>query len=137
MTVIDASALAAYVLKEEGSEAVREHLKEGVTSVGLVAKETGNAILTALRRGRIDAAQAETSFKALCALLDHNITLIDQGGLLEDAFHTALEREGTVYDTIYVALAKGRGEALLSGDAKQMGIAKALGVRTARSTATG
>jgi len=51
VTVIDASALAAYVLKEEGSEAAREHLKEGVTSVGLVAKETGNAILTALRRG--------------------------------------------------------------------------------------
>jgi len=67
--VIDASALVAYLLREEEFEEIRKYLRRGVISVSLAPKEVSNAILTAWRRGRISTEQAEAVLKALLILL--------------------------------------------------------------------
>jgi len=69
--VIDASALAAYILREEGYDAILSYLRNSrVASVDLVLKEASNAILVALRRGRIGFEEAAKAFKALMLLLN-------------------------------------------------------------------
>ena len=132
MIVIDASALAAYVLREEGFEEVSEYLRRYRTiSIDLVAKEVANAIIVALKRGRIDARSAERAFKALLIMLNTIIELYPQRELLEDAFSIATSMGLTIYDSLYIALAKRMQALLLTKDRKQYEAAKTMNI-TAR-----
>jgi PIN domain nuclease of toxin-antitoxin system len=49
-TVIDASALVAYLLEEEGFEKTLEIVKEGAQSVPPIIKESCNAVLSQKER---------------------------------------------------------------------------------------
>ncbi len=70
MIVIDASALAAYVLREEGFEEILSYLRRYCAiSVELALKEVANAILIALRRGRIEVEYAEKALRALLLMM--------------------------------------------------------------------
>jgi|YelNatPaOPRAMG01_1025707.scaffolds.fasta_scaffold118151_1 predicted nucleic acid-binding protein len=117
--LIDASALAAYILREEGWERVRDHLVQGVSSTGLVLKETLNAILMATRRRSINGQQARTCARALMALSKSNIKLVEQEDALDEAFSIAMRNNLTVYDAIYIALARKLRTALLTCDERQ------------------
>ena len=71
MIVIDASAPATYILREEGYDAVLSYIRsDRAASIDLVLKEISNAILAALRRGRIGLEEATKAFKALMLLLN-------------------------------------------------------------------
>ena len=119
MIVIDASSLSAYILREEGSEEIAKHLREATTSIGLVAKETANVIVVAERKARIDKGQAEVALSALQALLDGGIKVHEQRDLLPSSFEIARSENVTVYDAMYVALAKKMGARLLTREEKQ------------------
>jgi len=129
--VIDASALVAYLLHEEGSESIGRYLVEGVDSIGLVFKETTSAILTAERIGRISRDQAEVCMEALRTVIGHNVrTVEDQEVLLRESYEFARKHGFAIYDTLYVVLAKKLGAKLLTKDAKQAQLAKREGVDT-------
>ncbi len=119
MIVIDASALAAYILREEGYNAIREYLLEGTTSIDLVYVETANAIYIAYKRKRINKEQADRALKALMSVYQTIIDTRDHIGLLEDAYKLSLKHNLTIYDTLYIALAKNISGKLLTRDKKQ------------------
>ncbi len=131
MTVIDASALASYVLREEGSETIRSLLEEGVASIDLAVKEGCSAVLLARRRGLISPEQAQRSLEALLALTDTNVKMHPQRDLLEPAFEIASQNDLAFYDALYLALAMKLDAELLSRDARQIGAAKKTGVKVA------
>jgi len=127
--VIDASALSAYLLREEGFEEIRRLLVEGVDSIELVVKEVANAILIAHRRGRIGLEEAWRAIEALRSLLGVNVKVEGHEGLIEEAFDIALRHRTTVYDALYVALAKKLEAELGSRDEEQVKVAEKAGVK--------
>lgn len=134
--IIDASALSAYLLNEEGREPgskIRQLLIDGVVATELVFTESSNAILTALRRRRIDEEEARNAMEVLVSLYDTNVKVVKQEtSLLREAFDEAKKEEKSaiaVYDFIYLVLAKRLHGQLASRDPKQMEIAKKLGIK--------
>ncbi len=128
MNVIDASALAKFVLKEEGWRGVIPFLKRA-ESVDHALKEVANAIWKARRRGFIGDEDASKKFEALLALAAGNLELVDESDLLPAAFDLAMARGITVYDALYVSLAKRDGLPLVTSDEVQGKVARGLGVR--------
>lgn len=130
---IDSSALVAYLLEEGGSEAIREMLAEGVESAPLIVKESSNAVLEARRQKRLSLPECERALKAILALSETNIKLVPQEDLIPEAFKIAMENDLTIYDSIYIALAKRSGNALASRDRKQIEVAARVGVKVTRA----
>lgn len=126
--LIDASALAAYILKEEGWEKIRDYLLQGVFSPELVLKETINAILIARRREIITNEQAEKCVKALMELSKSNVKIVDQKDVLEEAFNIATKDNLSIYDAVYIALARRLKTTLITFDKKQAESAKKEGI---------
>ena len=130
MIVIDASALAKYVLKEENWLEVGDYLKRGVLSVDHIIKEVGNAIWKHFTlRKIIDRGTATNLFKLLFSFVESKVLILESEiKFLECAFKIAIDNEITLYDAIYLAQAKQYGE-LLTSDKKQSEIARALGIK--------
>jgi predicted nucleic acid-binding protein len=128
-TIVDASALVAYLLEEEGFEKMSEILSEGAESVPLLIKESCNAVLEAEKQGRISREDGEKVLQVILSLEDLNIKTVAQSGLIPAAFAIAQENGLTIYDSIYIALAKATGGSLASRDGRQLEIASKLGVR--------
>jgi len=127
--VIDASALVAYLLREEGFECIRDLLHSSRTlSPDLAAKEAANAILVALRRGRISRSQASRVFSALKLILAGVVEVYPELELLEEAYSIALATSLTIYDSLYIALARRVRGRLATRDRRQYEAAKRLGV---------
>ncbi len=120
MIVIDASALASYILREEGYGKMRDYLdRHRVVSVDMVAKEVSNAILIAFRRRRISKDDAEKAFKALLHMLNKVVELYPETEVLSEAFTIANSTGLTIYDSLYIALAKKLKVQLITGDRRQ------------------
>ncbi len=129
MIVVDASALTAFVLREEGWETIAGHLTVA-SSVEDVAKEVSNAIWKAcLLRGFISVEDATRAHGILQSMLAKNIRLYRSVDLLDDAFKISLQHRLTVYDSVYLALALREGADLLTLDEGQAGVAEELGIR--------
>jgi len=126
--LIDASALSAYVLKEEGWEKARDYLLQGVFSTRLVLKETLNAILMAARREIISNKQAEKCVKALIKLWKSNIKIVEQEDMLEEAFKIAVKNNLTIYDAVYIALSRKLKTTLITRDRRQAESARNEGI---------
>jgi predicted nucleic acid-binding protein len=128
-TIIDASALVAYLLEEDGFEKISEMVNEGVESVPLIIKESCNAALEARRNGRITSDESETVLQAILSLAEVNIkTVVQDKDLISAAFRIAEENRLTIYDSIYIALAQASGGRLASRDRRQLEVAEKLGI---------
>ena len=132
MIVIDASALAKYVLHEEGWEQVGEYIKSKrpLASVDHVLKEVGNAIWKHCRiRGVINAAKAMRLYGKLLKLVETGVIVLEpETDYLLEAMQIALEYGVTLYDALYITHARRKGE-LLTSDRKQAEIASRNGIR--------
>ncbi len=131
MIVIDASALTAIILKEEGWESLLD-VSDLFLSVDLLQKETANAIWAASLSGRISEENAKEAFSLLREFIEHNVILKPQARYLDKAFEIALKHRITVYDSIYVALSIEEASPLLTLDSDQAKVAWAEGVRPIR-----
>ncbi len=121
MIVIDASALAKYILKEPNWLEVERYLINA-KSVDHVVKEVSNAIWKAYIRKIINREDAMKKLNALLELIGTNIILVDELEILKDAVKISFREKIAIYDALYIALAEKEGSALVTSDAKQAGI---------------
>jgi predicted nucleic acid-binding protein len=129
--VIDASALVAFCLNEDGldRERLKAHFREGVISIELIRVESANAILISKRRGVTKDDAAELALSSLLELSTNNIRMISQDDeLINDAFEMSENMAIAIYDLLYLSLAKRTGASLLSKDDGQIKAAKRLGI---------
>jgi len=126
--VIDSSALAKYLLKEEGWREVRKHLEEGCVTLGLAIEEVVNALWKRIVMGHLDEGYAK---EVVRSFLESGIVKVEkQDQFLEEALSVAVRRKMTVYDSMFIALAKKRGLPLLTSDKEQAKAAEEEGVKT-------
>ena len=130
MIVVDSSVLAAFIRKEPGWERLVDYVKNSV-SMDLAVKEVLNAIWKdyAVRK-LIDYETALALFKIMNLLVGVNVVLEPEEKYIEEAFKIALKTDITVYDALYIALAKSKNLPLLTLDVKQRKTAEATGVKT-------
>ncbi len=130
MIVIDASTLAKFILKEEGWEEVAEHLKAGTLSVNLVVKEVANAVWKRFRQGAASREESEIMLNALKEIQERAVKVEGELTYLDGAAEIAFNRDITIYDSLYIAMAKEKGLKLLTADETQASVATAENVPT-------
>ena len=128
MIVIDASALAKFILKEERWERVADFLKAGTISVDHVMKETVNAIWKRLIRGEISLEDARSMFEAMKEILGKAVVIENEMNYIDEAFEISIKHNITIYDSLYIALAKKKKLELLTSDEIQTQTASLEGV---------
>jgi len=126
--VIDTSALAKFILKEEGWERVADFLKAGTISVDHVMKETVNAIWKRLIRGEISLEDARSMFEAMKEILGKAVVIENEMNYIDEAFEISIKHNITIYDSLYIALAKKKKLELLTSDEIQAQTASLEGV---------
>jgi len=125
--VIDASALAKYLNKERGWQRVQEHLLEGCITIELVLKEVANTLWKRVMRKELTT---QLAIEVMEAILDRKIVKISpQEPLLKEAIEFSLKSETTIYDALYITLAKRLNAPLITSDKKQAQKAKEVGVK--------
>ncbi len=130
MIVIDASTLAKFVLREEGWEEVAEYLKAGTLSVDHVIKEVANAVWRRFKQGAVSLEGAKIMLNALKMVSEGATKVEGELTYLDRAVEIAFNRDITIYDSLYVAMAKEKGLKLLTSDETQASVATAESVAT-------
>ncbi|NJE06136.1 PIN domain-containing protein [Thermococcus sp. M36] len=132
MRVIDTSAFAKFLLREEGWKKVVPHLKpekEPVT-VELLLVETANVLWKhALKMKTVEEERAERLFEGVMELVGSGALKVEENArYLGEAFRIALEKGITVYDAIFIAQVMVLNATLITCDEKQGRVAKELGL---------
>ena len=126
--VVDASALAAFILREEGWRELAKHLAHAVSPEHVV-KEVANAIWRATRlRGFLSEEEAWKAYALLRRMVGRNLLLEPELRYLDKALEISMKQGVTVYDALYLALALEKGLPLLTLDEGQRRAAEALGI---------
>ena len=116
MPVLDTSIVVCYLLNEERAAAALALLIDPQAQApDIIHLECSNALVTAVRRGRIGAAQVPERLRLVhrlgWATHDHRL-------LLDQATAISLEHDRRPYDGIFLALADRLGTELITTDAK-------------------
>jgi predicted nucleic acid-binding protein len=121
----------AYCLKEKehNIEKISEILKRGAISPDIIVTESANAILIANRRGLVDSENAKKALELALQLARINLKIIPQFEKVKEAFDLERETRLTVYDALFISLAKKTGSHLMSVDEDQTKIAAKLGIK--------
>ncbi|BFI74399.1 type II toxin-antitoxin system VapC family toxin [Sulfurisphaera ohwakuensis] len=117
MKVIDSSTLVKFFSKEKGWEKVTEIISEGVATLDLAIKEIASALWKKVIREEMDESVA---IRILSDLLKKEaIITVNQDEYLVEAFKIATKYKITVYDALFIALAKSMKTELITSDKKQ------------------
>jgi len=128
--VVDASALSAFMLKEPGWKRFTPYLVNSI-SVDHVVKEVANTIWKAcIIKKIIRVEDALKLFMILESMIGKNIVLEPETKYIGESLEIALRHKITVYDALYLALAKKKNLPLLTLDEKQAQIARKLEIKT-------
>ena len=130
MIVIDASALAKFILKEEGWEGVAEYLKAGTLSVDHIVKEVANVVWRRFRDDAISLNESKTMLAALKEILEKAVKIEGELRYLDGAANIAFSRGITIYDSLYISMARNKELQLLTADETQASVAAAENVAT-------
>lgn len=105
MIVIDSSVLIMYFTREPGWENARAIILRGGVTVDLAVKEVTNALWKKVRRGE---KPLEYASLIIADLLQGNVVkIVGQEPLLPEALEVAVEEGITVYDALFIVLARG------------------------------
>jgi predicted nucleic acid-binding protein len=127
--VVDASAVIAFFLREEGWEALVPYMKQTM-SVDHVIKEFYNAVWKATYLMKtLDRESAHNVIKLFNTYLKKNVVLVPEAKHIDEALNIALEKGVPIYDALYIALAISEKAPLLTLDEKQRSTALELGIR--------
>ena len=129
MIVVDASALSAFILREEGWEELARYMVRSL-SVDHVVKEVANTIWkAACVRKMLTVNEALKAFKILLMMVGKNLVLHSELKYLSMAMNISLKHSITIYDSLYIAQAVMENTSLLTLDGKQRRIAEKLKVK--------
>lgn len=132
--VIDASAAACWIFKDEATRATDALLRRVRTTGGIVPAlwnwEMANLLIAGIRRARISAAEV-TAHLADLAMLPIAIDTEASDRAWRETFLLAQAHNLTAYDAAYLELAQRTGLELASKDADLLAAASALGVKLA------
>ena len=114
--VVDASVVVAWLFDDE-DEPRADRALEGLEGEGAVVPqlwhlETRNSLLTAERRGRLSSEEVKERLDALKGLP----IVTDEQPDLQSAFDLARSHELSLYDALYLELAKREGATLATLD---------------------
>jgi len=124
--VIDSSSIAKYVNREQSWEAAAKALGESCISLELAVIETGSSLLKRVRAGEIDDKQAQQIFSEFVTARPFMIA--DQEELYAPAIEIATTLGLSLYDALFLALAKAKDLQLVTSDSSQAEAAKKLGL---------
>ena len=128
MRVIDSSSLVKFFSKEEGWEKVAQIIKEGVITLDLSIKEVANALWKKIVIGEMND---DLAIKILYDLLKSEaIIIVNQDEYLIEALKIANRNKITIYDSLFIALAKSKNLDLVTSDKKQYEITKKEGLNS-------
>lgn len=127
IVIVDASVAAKWFLPEEHSDHAALLLAPEYELVApdLIRLEVGSALLKALRRNEITVADC---IEALGALLPGAVRTVRSADHAEAAFEYARRFGGSVYDAIYVSVARDLGARIVTDDARLAAVAGKMGV---------
>jgi predicted nucleic acid-binding protein len=126
--VIDASAIAKYVLREAQWEQVRDYLAAEPCSLDLALAEVSNAIWKhQVIYRRISSREASLLYEALQKLKADVMILESLEGYLTEALDIGVTEKLTIYDALYLAQAKKYGH-FVTSDELQRKVAVKLGL---------
>ncbi|AFL66347.1 type II toxin-antitoxin system VapC family toxin [Desulfurococcus amylolyticus] len=129
MIVVDASALLAFFLKEEGWDRLAEYMTLTL-SVDHVVKEFYNTIWKAVYiRKTMSVEDAKKVIEIFKKYREKNMVLEPEDKYIDMALDISIKHGLTVYDSLYIAQALHNKKPLLTLDDKQRSIAERLGVR--------
>lgn len=105
--VVDASIAVCWFTREVGSQAANQLLRRGVDLVApsLLLAEFANVIWKKERRGDMDPAQTHIALREIHRFVPD---IVEMSKLLAPATALAREADHSVYDCLYVALARER-----------------------------
>uniref|UniRef100_A0A7C4BBR9 Ribonuclease VapC n=1 Tax=Thermofilum pendens TaxID=2269 RepID=A0A7C4BBR9_THEPE len=127
MRVIDSTAIVKYFSREPGWEKVKQVLLEGVVTLDLSVKELANALWKKVVRNEMSYEVAQEIIRDMVE--GKALRMESQENHLVDAFKIAVEANITVYDALFIALAKKKELELVTCDAAQAEAARKLGVK--------
>ena len=126
MKVIDASALIKYIVKEPGWKKVQELILAGCITVDLALKELANALWKRVMRKELDVGLA---VKLMNTISTRRIVRVyPQESLLVEALKLSTNTSLSIYDVIYIVLARELKTELITSDVEQAKKAEGLGV---------
>ena len=121
MRVIDSSSLVKFFSREKGWEKVAEVITEGVMTLDLAIKEVASALWKKVLRGEM---KEEVAINILSDLIKREAVLfVKQDDYLIEGFKIANRNKITVYDSLFIALAKLNNFELVTSDKNQYEIA--------------
>uniref|UniRef100_A0A7J3KGU3 PIN domain-containing protein n=1 Tax=Staphylothermus marinus TaxID=2280 RepID=A0A7J3KGU3_STAMA len=130
MIVIDASALIAFLLREEGWRSIAQYMVQTM-SIDHVLKEFYNALWKSINvKKYVSSSDAVKILDLLHSYVDKNMLIEPEELYLNKAFEIALNHNITVYDALYIAQAHHHNKPLLTLDQKQREVANKLGIKT-------
>jgi predicted nucleic acid-binding protein len=130
MIVLDASFLAKLVLEEKGSEKARRLVRlwaregEILATIDLALPEALNVLWKHTKKiGDLDPDKAAESSEDLLKIWA-KLKVYPSKEIAKEAIRLALEEEITIYDALYIQLAKTKRAALATFDKKEAAIAE-------------
>jgi len=122
VTVIDASSLAKYILREDNWKTIRDYLEDEVYSLNLALVEISNAIWKHhVLYGRISEEEAMVAFEAAKILKD--IVIFESfESYLDNAMKISNDNKIPMYDALYISQAYKYGK-MITSDKLQRDIA--------------
>lgn len=127
--MVDASVAVKWFLPEPASDradALRNH-SGPLVAPDLILLEVGNVLIRAARRGDLPLADVEEAVTRLAA---GPVRLTRASEFVTEALAIAGRHGGTLYDAVYVAVARSLDAALVTDDREMTAIARAAGLRT-------
>jgi predicted nucleic acid-binding protein len=113
--VVDASAAVCWFVREAASPAANQLIRDDVTLIApsLILAEVANAVWKKQRRGQMEPTQAEIAIREIHRFIPE---IVELAGLIPLAAKLARETDHSVYDCLYVALARQRDAPLVTLD---------------------
>lgn len=127
MRAIDSSALIKYFSREEGWDRVRDLMRDGVITLDLAVKEIANALWKKVVRGEMEYRVAAEILRDIVE--GKPFPIEKQDIYILEAFKIACENGITIYDSLFIALAKAKNLEIITSDSRQAETARKIGVK--------